>query len=356
MNKNKYQTEVIKNINAALIEQWKKLWERGENANIFNSYEWFLTCQKTFGINNYEINVCFKNNNLVAVLPVFFTRCFGIKVTSTIANKYVAGSALLVENYEAPLLKHFFEEIISKRNLHITKIDSEAAVLLKKNFPRMFFPLISVNPYLEINNDPLRFMEKKNLYKLNRILKKNADCLDFKTFDNKNNLNKYVERVFETEQKSAKKQRHMDLFSKKENRDLYRNIVKYCNRFVSISFLRYKKEPVAYSFSFIYNKTCLGFQTSYLFDYRKLSPGKIMTMLLLTTLKDRSIELFDFSGGISSYKREFTPVYYFQYNLYYSKNIFVMQWWKLINLARRLNQILFPIKHTKDHEFLFTKI
>ena len=159
--------------------------------------------------------------------------------------------------------------------------------------------------------------------------------------------------MFAIDQKSGKQRHSKDIFSNKEERDFYTNIVKYCQRFVQLCFLYYENTPIAYSFNFKNRKIYVGYQTSYLLERRKLSPGKVMIIYMLEKLKKDSADLLDLCGGISYYKQEFTLKYYFQHNLYYSKSFLVMKWWKLINLARRIKQIVFPEKFTRDHEFLF---
>ncbi len=350
---NKYKTITIKELDKKFITQWQKLWERAENANIFNSYEWFLMYKEAYKIKEYEIYACFEDEKLIAVLAVVSSKRFGIPVFSPIGE--TVEPSFLIEYYEKKLFKHFFSNIIKKKNLYLVKVDEKAVVLLKAIFPQMFFPLMSANPYILIGEDPFRLMSKSNHKNLKKVLRRNADELRFELYDDTSDLNKYLQMMFSIEGKSAKKLRSMDIFSKQENREFFENIVKHCRKFVRIGVLYYQDTPIAYQFGLQYKDIFLAHQTAYLFEYRKFDPGKTMLARLLQQLVGSSVTLFDLGGGMSMYKREFTPEYHFLYDLYYSRNILFVLWWKSINEVRRIKQILFPIKNTRDHEFLFTQ-
>lgn len=353
MNNEKYQIYIVKKINDTLINQWKELWKKGENANIFNSYEWFLTCLETYNIKDYELHVSYSNEKLVAILALCVYRRFGVKVSSTLCNNFLVDTAFLLEKFDKKLLKYFFSAIIVKRNLYIQKIDNKSAEFLQNLFPDMFFSLISANPYVDISKDNLASISPTTHRQIKRIIKKNPNQFSFKIYGGTDNLSQYLMTMFNLEQNSSKKLRAMDLFSKKENREFFTNLVKNCSPLIKICILYYNNHPLAYQFGFLYNNIFHAYQTSYLFEYAKLRPGKTMLFHLLENLKKNNIDALDLGGGMSMYKLEFTSSYRLLYDLYYSKNIFITLWWKSINLLRRIKQIIFPKKFTRDHEFLF---
>lgn len=348
----KYQTIIIKNIDTAFINQWKELWEKAENTTIFNSYEWFLSSLDTCKITEYEIYACYKNHDLVAILPLFITKRFGIKIAQPIGYKFVS-TPFLVARYEEELFRYFFGQIAKHHNLYIPKIDLKGVKMLHDIFPQMFFSLISVNPYIDRRDNPYGFTSGKSNSEVRRIIRNNTGDLSFAVYDNKSDLISLLELMFDIEQKSAKKLRKKDLFSKIENKEYFINIVKHCSNFVQIAFVYYKNIPIAYDFIFKEKEKILGYQCAYLSEFRHLSPGIILGIKELESLENSQFKIFDFGGGISSYKQRFTTTYYLLYDLWFSKNILIMIWWKFINSLRRVNQILFPIKYTRDHEFLF---
>lgn len=349
-----YTTKIITDIDKGenFIQEWKALWETAENANTFNSYEWFLATKKTFSTNHYEIFACYDNTSLIAVLPFFFEKRFGIPVSSSQGYKPV-NTPFLMKHYTEEVFKAFFGEIIKKRNIYLAKVDQDAVAILHKIFPQMFFSLISANPYLDRHENPSLFLSTTNHKNARRIIKKLGDDLTYRTYDNRDELLKYLKLIFDVEQRSQKKLRNMDIFSNEQTRNFFINIVTHCGRFIQINVLSYKNNPIAYTFNFKYRNMFTGYQTSFLSEYKKFYPGKVILVHDLEHLRDSQFDIFNLGGGVSYYKLEFAPTFFFLYDLYFSKNPFLMLWWKAINIARRMKQILFPIKHTRDHEFLF---
>ncbi|HZE86807.1 MAG TPA: GNAT family N-acetyltransferase [Methylomirabilota bacterium] len=352
MNTTKYQIHTIKNLEETLIKEWKQLWEQAENATIFNSYEWFVSCQEVEKFKEYEIHVCYKDDKLVGLLPLQASYQFGIKVMSVVGKAFLVDTPFLLQTYDASLLEHFFKHIITKKNIYLQKIDNQAASLLQILFPKMFFPLMSVNPYITITDDPFASVSPSTVSQIKKMLRKNPGQFRFEIFDGEIDLEKHLQTMFAVEQNSSKKQRSMDIFSKQQNKDFFTAISKNAKKFVRIGFLYYDTIPISYQFGFLCSKEFIAYQTSYLNEYRKLRPGKTMLFHLLQSLKEQ-VRIIDLGGGISAYKQEFTPDYHFLYDMYYSRNLFIMLWWKFINIVRRLKQIIFPQKFTQDHRFLF---
>ncbi len=351
-----YQAKILTNLDEVLSTHWQELWKKSENASVFNSYEWFQTCLETGNITDYELYVCYRDGELVAILPLHIDRHFGIKILGVLGDKFLVDTAFLVKEYDRELFKYFFGNILAKRNLFIHKVDSKATNLLHDIFPDMFFSLMSVNPCVNLEKDPLLTISKSTLSQIRSTIKKNPDQLRFKMYNGVENLQNHLHTMFVLEQNSAKKLRSMDIFSQQETKDFFQTISKNCSQLVRIGFLYYNTIPIAYQFGFLYRKVFVAYQTAYLHEYGKLRPGKTILLYLLQSLKENGVDTLDLGGGISTYKLEFTSDYRLLYDLYYTKNKLVMVWWKSINLLRRMKQIIFPEKNTRDHEFLFKKL
>ena len=145
----------------------------------------------------------------------------------------------------------------------------------------------------------------------------------------------------------------MDIFSDPTTKKFFITISNNAKNLVHFTFLCYQNIPIAYLFSFSYRKILAGYQTAYLYDYGKLRPGKTMFYHLLQSLTDKNKETLDLGGGLSTYKQQFTSDYRLLYGLSYSNNKLFMIWWRTINFSRRIKQIFFHIKNSRDHEFLF---
>lgn len=347
----KYSTKLLENVDLRFEREWKALWKKAENANLFNSPDWFSMAS---GRTKFKIFAVYQNGELVAVMPLSPTKAFGISVLSPLNHEFTINTPFLLKEVSLKLIKCLFQFASKEGNLYINKIDLEEAVILKKAFPEGVFPLISVNPHIDLaGGDPFRYISSKNKHEIRRVLRKHGDSVQIKIIAEKEEISRFMPTMFEIDRKSAKEKRAMSIFTKEENIEVFKRFADKLSKFIEIAVLSYDNIPVAYIFCFKSREAYILYQASYLFEARKISPGKIIVMKLLESIATRKYKLFDFSGGVSAYKQDFTTEYYIQYNFYLSSKISIRLWWSVINKARRLKQILFPQKYTRDHEFLF---
>ena len=350
----KYRIEVKNEIEKQFAKQWKQLWQSAENANLYNSYEWFLTCLETDAVKEYEIHAFYKDDKLIALLPLQQYKIFGVKVWGTLDKDHLLDTGFLIEKYDTSLIKFFFDNIFTKRNIYLQRVDTQATEMLHKKFPELFISLMSVNPIIKLTNDTFENASSSMKYQMRKLIRKNEKEIEFKMYNT--NLEKHLEEIFVLQKKSSKNARSMDVFENEGNKKYYRSLTKNCKEFIRISFLYFNNLPIAYEYGCSYKKHYAGDQISFLQEYKKLSPGKLIVYLLLNYLKEKDVNELDMGGGISSYKMSFTNDYRVLYNIYYSQNKLTMFWWKTVNKARRIKQIGFPKKFTRDHEFLFKTI
>lgn len=347
-----YKILILKEIDKKFIKEWQLLWDKAENANIFNSYEWFQTSMELNEKKEYEIIVCYQKERLVAVLPLQQCKVFGIKVFGTINKEHLIDTAFLTEKYDKRLFKKIFS-IILDRSIYLQKVDEKDIKIMHDIFPNFFYSLISVNPIMNLCNEPYSTVTPSTLNHIKRIIRKNPG-LRFEMYHT--NLDKHMSTMFKLHEKSSKKVRSMDIFDDSHVKNYYVTLTKKFARAMRIGFLYYENEPIAYQFGFTYRDIFVGDQIGYHNDYKRLSPGKTIIYLMVEYLKRHKINFLDEGGGISTYKMEFAKEYRLLYNIYYSPNMFIMIWWKTINKIRRIKQLMFPKKFTRDHEFLFKSI
>lgn len=351
----KYQIKTFTEIDQYLIEEWKTLWNQASNATVFNSYPWFKATSKASGLNNLIVYVCYQNDELVAILPLVEERRFGIKVLTTHLGSYVSDEAIILKKHNPELLKQLILEISKNHNLYLTRISSSNTEGLNKIFPEVFLSIIGVNPVTSLKGDLFVSFSKSTKKDIKSVTKKAGDKLDFKIFKDEDISEKLLEVMIKIDIHSGKQKHSRDIFSKEEEKMFFLNLMKYCREYIEICLLYYDNKPIAYSFNLKGGKVYFGYQTSYLFKQRKLSPGKLLIIDLLKELVNSEYELLDYGEGFSTYKQKFTKKYLIKYDLHYSRNKLIMLWWKSINFARRYKQVLFPEKNSRDHEFLFKK-
>lgn len=347
-----YKTHIVTNINDTFVKSWIKLWNESENSTIYNSYEWFQAYSENI---TFVVYACYEGEELVGVIALTQKNIFKVKCLVPLGYHDVGGTPILLKKYDSRIIESLFYDLLEK-NICITNIDEDLSKVLRNIFSKKLFSLISVNPYLDLSEDFETNMSKSNLKEMKKSIRKNGDDFELKYFSEKDNLNKHLKTMISIENESSKKNKNMDILYKSEVQKSFTKMIKFCNKFVHIAFLYYKKEPIAYQFGFICKNKFTALQTAFLAKYRSLNPGRLMLYLLFQKLKKEKIKIVDLGGGISSYKTSFTPSYYCLYDIYSSNNALVMLWWKAINTARRAKQILFPLKHTRDHEFLFKTI
>jgi CelD/BcsL family acetyltransferase involved in cellulose biosynthesis len=191
---------------------------------------------------------------------------------------------------------------------------------------------------------------------MKKILEESKKRITFDVYTSKKEILSYLETMFDIDTNSGKKKLKRDIFSNEKEREVFRNFVLFCSQFVQICILRFDGKAIAYNFNFAFGNHYVGYHTSYLAEYKHLSPGKLVVYCLIEYLAKSNYKLLDMGEGLSTYKQEFTKDYVMQYDLYMSNNSMVLQWWKLINTARRVKQIVLPEKNTRDHEFMFKTI
>lgn len=351
-----YQIKEINQLNEELIDNWNILWRNSQKQNIFNSYQWFKTCLDFSRNKNYIIYLIYRNNDIVGILPLIKSKNFGIESLTTIGNKHLVYTGILLLNYEDEIIKFTFQNIIKKNNLFLNKLDSELAHKIKRLFPESFIHIMSINPYLKINPDPLRYIKKENFQNINRRIKKYPFPPELIILNSKKEMEIYIEKIFKIEQNSSKKTKNMDIFKDNKNKIFYRNLIKNCPEFINIAILKTGTEIISYSINFLNKQNFICYQTAFLAKYAKFAPGKIMTLKLLSTLKKDNIRSIDFGGGLNFFKLEFTPNYFLLYNCYLTNHILFIYWWRFINKLRRYKQILFTKEFTRDHELLFKEL
>ncbi len=350
---NKLETKIITKIDKEFLLAWYKLWRESNYAHFFNTPEWFIACLETEKISDYKIFACYKGGNLCALYPVAVSLKFGVKVLSSPTKKFSEKSTLLVKDYDPKVVWAIFDAITKNANVYLHELEDKVVSLLLEENPKILASVSSINPYINVKTDSFRFLSKKQKSKVVNKVKKNLPNLSY--VQHRDNLTKYLAVIFDIEAKSYKKLKKKDIFSDSKARSLYKNIVKYASKYVSIDIVYYNNKPVVYSFGFIYKNTYLAFHTAYLASARHLSPGKILLYFLLNNLRERNFELFDFARGHNILKKEFTPYYHLQYDLYYSRNYLIRAWWNLINFARRIKAIISLSPNSKDGDFLFKK-
>jgi CelD/BcsL family acetyltransferase involved in cellulose biosynthesis len=347
------KTKVYKKLSKDFFAEWEKIWENSPHGHFFNSPKWFLTCKKTFKIKSFLIFAVYHQGELKAVLPLKKARRFGIPVYASCGGRYLEKSTLLMAEKNLSLLAGLFSEIEKYGNIFLSEADAVLAQNVGKIKPQSLISTISINPYIDLSDNPCRYLVKKQKGRILNRMKRFSPRLTHGHYSG--NFHKHLKTVFEVEEKSAKRRSGRDLFSDSTAQKLFSNLIKDAPEHILIDILYYQGKPVVTMFGLTHKGKYLGFHTSYLEEFRNLLPGKILLHKMIYKLYRDGFKWFDFSRGHNALKKEFTPCFQLQYDVYYSKNAFTRFWWEGINKLRRFKASLTKHKESLDGNFLFKK-
>lgn len=350
---NNIEVKIIKEITPDFIHQWQKLWEDSSYGHFFNSVYCILACLKAFKIKEYWIFTVFKDGKLVVILPLIKTRKFGVKVFSSPGKKYIEKSTLLLTDKDKNLLDHLMTEIAKIGNIYLTEVPEEIADRLSADKQHSLISLSSINPFITLDENPYRYLTKKQKSKIVNKIKKNIGSLSYGHY--RDNLDKHLETVFQIENKSSKKLKRKDSFSNTEIKDLFKALVNIARQYVVIDILYFNGLPIVSGLGLMFKNKYLAYHTAYVNDFRELIPGKMLTFCMLSRLRNEGVSLFDFSRGHNVFKGEFTNKHLLQYDYYYSINPLVRILWNAINSLRRLKQVVIRNRYSLDGYYLFRK-
>lgn len=349
----KFATLQASDFSKGLHNEWKALWNEAPTANICNCVEWFLMAKESGKSQDIVLFTIRDDKKLVGIFAAEQKRIFGIKALVPLFAPYVVETPFLLVSEDKALLTFFLNNMQQQGNFYCAKVDGSTAWQLKAIDPRLFLSLMSVNPIIDATADPLRHLTSSNRKEILRQERKLSSRIKVSVANRPNDLRDAFSAMVAIDLESGKQQKGMDIFSKAENRELFAQFITHLADYVHIGIVRIDDIPASYIFSFITKKKCLNYQTSYLARFRKWSPGKLIIVAMLRYVQRNSLDLFDFCGGISAYKREFAPSFTVQYTVGYSSSKIVTLWWTGITAVRRIKQRLFPIPNTLDHLYLF---
>ena len=344
---------IIKQLDEAFIGKWSTLLNYSKNTHFFNTPQWFSSCLNAYDIKEYFIFAAYQGSGLVGVLPLIKSKKFFVDVFASPGEKYLEKSSVLAKNENPRIINEIISQVLKNGNIYLAETPEKITAILAKRKSRGILTLSSINPYIQIEDFPFGTISEKHKKRIAGIIKKNSANLKFGHY--RNNLSEHLQSVFELESRSSKKQDHKDCFSNPDNRRLFKSLIKHAGKDIVINFVYFKNLPIVSSFGFIFNNTYLAYHTSYDKDFSYLIPGKILTYNMLIKLREEGVDLFDFSRGHNEFKNDFTKMFAFQYDYYYSTDSLIRIWWEVINFARRLKANIFKNNRSLDGYCLFKK-
>lgn len=310
-----YKIVKTNRIDIKTIEEWKELWSLSKNKNYFNSFEWFENYIFSFSITKYILLKGYSDNKLQFLLPLIQT---SYKQLKCIGGKYLDKVSFLYKDNLICCLESI-EQYAKKNRITIILYECDFDINIIKNGD-FIIEIASDNPYVDLTKDINNVMKHKEKRYIENIIRKNKE-LNFKIMIGKE-TQKYIETIFNIENKSNKLKRKKALFINENCKNLFRNISK--TEYGMLCILYYNNIPIAHMYGLIaHPKTFMAYHMAYDIEYRKYQPGKLVIYYLLNYLRQESYYKFDFSRGNSMLKRHFSVESVKNYNIYINPNICV---------------------------------
>lgn len=332
MEKKIYTCFTISNLAEKQKNEWQKLWNASDFRHPFNSPDFFEACREAFGFKSYLIIFCYNGSSLYGVLPMIKDRVFGIKALLDPGRRenYTDKSVMLIRSYDQELLNAMFIEALKSGNLYLAEADENVKSLFNPKKFACFWKWASRSRWTMLA-DVLGFMPAGQKRALLRHIRRREKDLEFRFF--KTNLEEALKKVAEIEKGSYKPRRHMAIFGKETTIKLFQSLIKKNYQDMRVGILYFKKQPAATILGFICGKTFLIYHMSFLEKFRSWGVGKIAVYFALEQLKREGFTKVDLLRGDTDLKKQFAENTEEHYNIYFSRNHFVILWWRVCALT-----------------------
>lgn len=343
--------KIFEKFNSELENFWTKL-ESDSNSSVFQSYNWNKLWYDTIGFKQklkLKIVLVFFENKVVMLFPFILKSSYGFNIISFIGDQQSDYLSPLI-NYKANLdLKNIWSSVISSLPNH-DLIFFNKLTLFKNKANLDFLSLLKINEFniahssslsesLEDYNQRLRSKLKSDLNRQKRRLS-NLGKLKFKIINDGTEFKKLVPKMISQKRDRYKKTNVPDPFINELVKDFYINLIdiKSTELIPHYSVLMLDDEIIAAHLGIIYRKRFYYLLPSYSSKYMVYSPGKIQLYFLIEHSILNNLNVFDFTIGGESYKKEWCDdsmkiYYYFRSNNL--KGIFYKYFLKLVFVLRK---------------------
>ncbi len=323
------QASIHHQLDPDLIHEWEQLWNSSENAHPFNSYAWFAACRTAFDIREFAVVTVYENNALHAILPLTIEKKYGLRFYRSPGSHFLDKSSLLTKDSNEEVLKTLFSQLTLLGNVYIAELEERFALPLASDQPAASLISSSASLYVSLTQDPYQLMSKKHRAMLKNRAAAFGDRLRFQL--HAGSIASELPAMIDIENNSFKPKERTDLFYEKAAQDLYRELMSAPAANCVVGLLYLDSKPIAHSFGMVSHDTFYATHLAYRSELRSLMPGKLVAGQLLSALYERGIAKADLSRGKSSFKSQFANNEYSQFDLYISKNIFVLRYVRSIH-------------------------
>ena len=306
-----------------LRSEWDALLQKSFSNGLFLTWEWVYSWWKAY-YTKKELNIiCVRNNNndLVGIAPLFIhkTKYYKINVSELtfIGDLSSDRQDFIVDKKYPEVYKLIVSSILAKTNWTIIRLEQipewSCLVINAKNNRRYELEETSYLPFIKIHSDWEIFYKdlssnfKRDLKKKNNVLKREG-VWEYKTINQIDNIEDNLKSFFKIEFKSRKNNTGTALFADKRAMYFQQLFSNYSNDrgWLSLSSINLNNNPISYLIGYIYDNKYMAYNSAYLPEYYKASPGKlVLHEAIKYCFKQKLIE-FDFLRGVTYLKSRWT--------------------------------------------------
>jgi CelD/BcsL family acetyltransferase involved in cellulose biosynthesis len=316
--------EIYNEFSSELKDKWLAI-EKGFLKNPFNSFYWIIHWYKSVGIKSLKLNpqivLIYNDNKLSYILPLCIIRRNGVSILEWIGDIHSDySSPLIISNF---IDNHTtFNKVWTKILLKLGKFDlinlKRQPLQIDINITNPFVIYLNnkvhdISFQLNINNSWEEFSKEKRKKKIlldsnrqrRRIEKKGI--INFITPDSRIKKSEIITKMIEFKRYRYKLMKVRDLLSSKHNRDFYLGLDDALDGGIlklHVSALLINDIIVAAHLGTILNDKFYYLMPSNDFnEWQKYSVGRLLLEELLKISFNEKFNVFDFSIGDESYKK-----------------------------------------------------
>lgn len=332
-----------------VIDMRRALWIKHNWWNYFNSYERVSSIAETFG-DNIEVCVLFLNGEILALVSVCKKTRYRILWRSFVWGRFFDKSGLLYVDYK-------YLTILTQRmiyawlHLFFEEIDNGEYIVMKEL--GWIQRESSINYMIDISKRSIYNPNKSLRKKLSKVQRRYCLVLERYVWDD---LIVNIDTIFHIEKLSNKSLKRRSLFDKEKIVNLFKNIVRKGWNNKVIYFLKYEQEIIAYDFGFECWWLYMSYNSSFVDQYKSLSPWNILQLMMLDNLwHNGSVSIYDFSRWYTMQKYMFSNNnFYYKYGAFLSKNKVISYYVYLIilfqSILRWFKNLLKKLLHLWKHK------
>lgn len=303
------------------IKDWVELWNKLHTAHFFNSYSWYIACREVLK-QNINIWYVYYETVLIGIFSLCKTTRYGIECWDIIGKPYTDKCSILFHSDYCYLLSRIFHEIGKSTPVVLEEVP-EAWKYDEDN--SILHEVASINPFVNLDEDILCQVKRKEWNNIRRKFEKSSYF--FKIF-NANEVRDNIHVLWEIENQSNKPSKNRAMFKTELTKTFFQKISEANESVLAV--LYDDEKPIAHMFGYnIKNKVFHAHHMSFVQEYFKETPGKIVIYWLICYLKKNDFRVFDFSRGETMLKKHFSTYRETNYVFYYNCSATVNIWFEV---------------------------